>query len=294
MRDFRFGVNFGDGSNVLEFCQRAETLGFDVLLASDHLGSPAPFPLLAAAATALPDRVRFGTYVINVPFWNPALLAREFATVDRLSGGRVEIGLGSGHMKSEFDAAGIRWQPFDARADRLAATVDELGRLFADDGQQPLPVQRPRPPLLIGGTSDRLLRLAAERADVVAYGGLFQVKGAAPGTFRLATADEMDERVAFFRSHARDRAGDVESSLLVQRVEITADRRGRMKQLRAEFELSAPVEELLATPVLMLGNLDELVHQLHATRDRYGVTYFVTHNRSADALGQVIQRVRWH
>lgn len=285
MREFRFGVNVGDGGGWLDFCRQAERLGFDVLLAPDHLGSTAPFPMLAAAA-AVTERVRLGTYVVNVPFWNSALLAREFATVDQLSGGRAEVGLGSGHMKSEFDAAGIPWEPFDARADRLAATVDDLDRLFTE--QEPLPVQRPRPPLLIGGTSDRLLRLAAERADIVGYGGVFQVKGAPPGTFRLATAAELDERVAFFRAHAGSRAGDMEAGLLVQRVAITDDRRGYVEGLG----LTTPVDELLATPTLLVGTPAELVEQLHGMRERYGISYVVTHRPSADALAEVIRLLR--
>ena len=233
MREFRFGVNVGDGSEVREFARQVEDLGFDVLLAADHLGGAAPFPLLAAAA-AVTERLRLGTYVVNAPFWNPSMLAREFATVDVISGGRVEVGLGSGHMKSEFDAAGIPWEGFDARADRLAATIGELDRLFGEGGQKPLPVQRPRPPLLIGGTSDRLLRLAAEHADIVAFAGIFQVKGAEPGRFRSATAAEMDERVAFYRSARAavgGRADGQEYGLLLQWVQLGDDPRAIAEQL---------------------------------------------------------------
>ena len=288
MREFRFGVNIGDDSDILEYARRTEELGFDVLLAADHLGAAAPFPLLAAAA-AVTQRLRLGTYVINVPFWNPALLAREFATVDVISGGRVDVGLGTGHMKSEFDAAGIPWDGFNARADRLAAVVDELNRLFADGGQQPLPVQRPRPPLLIGGTSDRLLSLAAEHADIVAFSGLFQVKGAEPGKFRLVTAAELDERVAFFRSRAGDRADQLERGLLLQWVELCDNRRAAARQLRAEYGLMASVEELLDSPVLLLGSLDETIERLHWLRRQYGVSYLVAHSRSFASWSRVVQ-----
>jgi probable F420-dependent oxidoreductase len=288
VRSFRFGVNFRDDDGWLDFCRRAERWGYDVLLAPDHLGAAAPFAMLAAAA-AVTERVRLGTYVVNVPFWNPSMLAREFATVDRLSGGRVEIGLGSGHMKSEFDAAGIEWQPFDARAQRVVAMVDELDRLFADGGQEPLPVQRPRPPLLIGGAGDRLLRLAAERADTMAYSGIFQVKGAPPGTFRPATPEELDERVAFFRSHAGPRADEVEAGLLLQHVAITDDPLEYLKGLWPD----APVEDYLTSPVLLLGTLDELVEQVLALRERYGVTYLATHQPSAEAFAQVIEQIRF-
>ena len=290
MGEFRFGVNIGDGSDVVPYAREVERLGFDVLLASDHLGAPAPFPLLAAAAVAT-ERVRLGTYVVNVPFWNPSLLAREFATVDVISGGRVEVGLGSGHMKSEFDAAGIPWEGFDARADRLAGAIGELDRLFGDGGQQPLPVQRPRPPLLIGGTSDRLLRLAAEHADIVAFAGIFQVKGAEPGKFRLSTAAELDERVAVYRSLAGQRAGQQEHGLLLQWVEIGDDPRSVAERLRAEYELTASVDELLDSPVLLLGSLDQAVERLHELRRRYGVSYLVGHRRSFDGWSRVVQAI---
>src|SRR3990170_3187087 len=107
MHAFRFGTNIRDAADVAGFARWAEDAGYDSLLLPDHLGVRlSPFATLAAVAAAT-ERVRVGTCVINVPFWNPALLAREVATLDVLSGGRVELGLGAGHMKSEFDMAGI-------------------------------------------------------------------------------------------------------------------------------------------------------------------------------------------
>lgn len=292
MHPLRFGVNCGgDPDGWPEFCRWAERTGFDTLLVPDHLGSPAPFAMLATAA-AVTERVRLGTYVVNAAFWNPAMLARELATVDRLSGGRLETGLGSGHMKSEFDAAGIPWQGFDARADWLDTTIRELDRLFADDGQQPLPNQRPRPPLLIGGTGDRLLRLAAEHADIMAYAAVFQVKGAPPGTFRVAGPAELDERVAFFRDQAGDRADQMEAGLLVQRVEITDDRERRIAELKAEHDLPNPLADLMTCPALMFGTIEELAEQLHATTKRYGITYFVSHRRSVDDFAELVRHLR--
>lgn len=103
------------------------------MFATDHLGIASPFPALVAAAQAT-ERLKVGTLVLNAPFWNPALLAREIATTDVLTGGRLEVGLGAGHMKWEFDEAGIEWESFGRRAERLKSTIDELSRLFATDG----------------------------------------------------------------------------------------------------------------------------------------------------------------
>ncbi|MFC7340283.1 LLM class flavin-dependent oxidoreductase [Saccharopolyspora griseoalba] len=131
MRDFRFSYNIHGLSDLDSFaatCRRAEELGYDAVYAADHVGIPSPFPILVAAAAAT-ERLRVGTLVLNAPFWSPALLARDIATTDVLTGGRLEIGIGAGHMKWEFEEAGIEWQPFDARVRRMRETIDELGRL---------------------------------------------------------------------------------------------------------------------------------------------------------------------
>ena len=190
MGAFRFSCNFfgvSSGDAFVDKCRRAEEYGYDAVLAPDHLGAPAPFPLLVAAAAAT-ERLRVGTLVLNVPFWNPALLAREVATTDILTGGRLEVGLGAGHMKWEFDEAGIGWKPFSTRADQLATTITELERFFTTDfeplpeGAAPRPVQRrgfggSGPPLLVGGTGDRILRIAAAHADIVSVAGVYQLAG---------------------------------------------------------------------------------------------------------------------
>src|SRR5215470_20254165 len=151
MRDFRFSFNFFGITTRQAFvdqCREAEQYGYDTVFSADHLGIPAPFPLLVAAAEAT-HRLRIGTLVLNVPFWNPALLAREVATTDILTDGRLELGLGSGHMKWEFDEAGIGWQGPTARAAALERLIGELERYFSTElpkrgsgRSAPQPVQR--------------------------------------------------------------------------------------------------------------------------------------------------------
>lgn len=294
MRPFRFGFNVRHPRSraaLTDFCRTAERHGYDAALVPDHVGRnrPAPFPLLVAMADAT-DRLRVGPFVLNVGFWNPALLAREVATTDHLTGGRLELGLGCGHMKWEFDAAGIPWEPHAARVRRLAATMDELERLLGD--AEPVgndPVQRPRPPLLVAGTGDRMLRLAAERADIVGYGGVLQAPGQPPGTFRLATAAEMDERVAFFRRHAGTRADSIESNILVQHVEVTGDRRGAAERSLAEYGGELTVDELLEVPVLLLGTAREIADQVRERRDRFGFSYICVHESYMEQLAPVVE-----
>src|SRR5262245_21046633 len=127
-RPFRFGVNLLTPASAGEWrakCRRAEELGYDVILVPDHLGMPAPFPALVAAAGAT-ERPRLGTFVLNAGFWNPTLLAREVATTNALTGGRLELGLGTGYVQAEHDRAGLPFGSPRERVDRLRRTVEEL------------------------------------------------------------------------------------------------------------------------------------------------------------------------
>jgi probable F420-dependent oxidoreductase len=305
VRDFRFSVNvFGIPSReaLQERCRRAESAGFHTVFAPDHLGAPAPFPVLQAAADVT-EHLRVGTLVLNAPFWNPALLAREAASVDVLSGGRLELGLGAGHMKSEFDAAGIPWEPFGARARRMEETITELRRFFTSDlkalpgGRSPLPVQRTGfggsgPPLIVGGTGDRVLSVAARHADIIGVAGVYQVPGKPPGTFRIGSAAEADERVRFVRDRAGERATGVEWHLLVQMVVPTDDRRAAAADLLARFGTEMSVEEALETPFLLIGTPAQMAEQLRANRERYGFSYITVHEPYYEAFEPVVELMR--
>jgi probable F420-dependent oxidoreductase len=312
MAHFRFGFNvFGIRSrhDFVERCRAAEAYGYDVVLATDHLGAPAPFPTLVAAAEAT-ERLRVGTLVLNIGFWNPHLLAREVATVDQLTDGRLELGLGSGHMRWEFDAAGIAWEPFAARCERLEQAIKELGRLFGGpdyeqrtparelfDLPELRPVQRrgfggSGPPLLVGGTGDRVLRLAAEHADIVGHAGARQLEGRPPGSFALATAEQADERVRFVRERAGGRAGGLESNVLVQAVVVTPDRRAAAERLVAERMPFFTVDEALETPFLLIGTEEQIAERLRENRERFGFSYISVHEPYMKELGPVIGRLR--
>jgi probable F420-dependent oxidoreductase len=309
---FRFSTNtFGlkSQSEFAGFCRRAEDLGYDTIFATDHLGDAAPFQQVVAAAAAT-RRVRVGTMVINVPFWNPALLAREIATADILTEGRLEVGLGSGHMKWEFDEAGIAWRPYGERAELLAAAIGELGRVFAADGYEQQaalrerfgfpalkPVQRRGfgghgPPLIVGGTGQRVLRLAAESAHVVGIAGAKQVAGKPPGVFRLLTAAETDDLVRFARGCAGDRAAAIEWHILVQVVQVTDDRPAVAAELATRGSDMMTAEEIGETPYLLIGTVDEIAAQLLRNRDRYGFTYYTVHAPYLEEFAPVIERVR--
>ena len=312
MSSFKFSSNIFGLKSRDEFaamCRRAENYGYDTIFAADHLGHAAPFQAVVAAAAAT-ERLRVGTLVVNAPFWNPALLAREIATADILTGGRFEVGLGSGHMKWEFDEAGIPWESHSARADTLSATISELSRLFAGDGYQQqaelrqrlgfpplLPIQHQGfggygPPLLVGATGDRVLRIAAETADIVGIGGLFQIKGQPPGAFRLCTTAEADDRVRFARECAGERADKIEWHALTQVVRVTGDRRKEAADLAEQYRGTVTAEEILENPFLFVGTIEEMTEQIIRNRDRYGFTYYTVHEPYLDAFAPVIERVR--
>lgn len=312
MTDFRFSYNiFGLESPdaFAETCRRAERHGYDTVFAADHLGIASPFPTLVAAAQAT-ERLKVGTLVLNAPFWNPALLAREIATADILTGGRLEVGLGAGHMKWEFDEAGVEWESFGRRAERLEATIDELGRLFAADGfdQQAamresldIPVLRPvqrigfggyGPPLIVGGTGDRILKIAAESADIIGIAGAFQLKGQPPGTLRIGTAAEADERVRFARELAGERADRLQWHALTQLVVITDDRAAAAANLLERYGQMMTADELLETPFAFIGSVEQIADQVLRNRERYGFTYYTVHGPYMEIFAPVIERIR--
>lgn len=287
MTDITFGVNFHDAASPAEFGQlvrRADELGFDVLAAPDHLGAMSPFTVLAAAAM-ISRRLRLRTYVLNVGFWNPALLAREVATLDLLSEGRAELGLGAGYMKTEHDDAGLPWLPFRRRMEQLEATVTDVTRRLADPGHSPAPVQRPVP-LMVAAMSAAGLGVAARHADVVGFAGLRQVRGESPGTLTLVPAAETAERVAAVREQAGGRS--YRSDVLLQHVAIGPSPAQSAAEMAAAMTWIT-AEEILASPfVLHAETAEEGATELRRRHELYGFDSVTTHQPSMEALGQVI------
>ncbi len=283
-RPFRFGVNMisiGGRDEWAAKCRRAEQLGYDVILVPDHLGAPAPFPALVRAADVT-ERARVGTFVLNAGFWNPTLLAREVTTVAQLTGDRLELGLGTGYVKSEFDAAGLPWESGGARVSRLARMVEELDGLL-----------EPTPPLLLGGNGDRMLALAATRADIVAFAGLVLRKGATDGTLDLLSAETMDERVAYFRAAAGARLPAIEVNILDQVVAITDDRRSVADDLRVQQGFDhLSTDQVLDVPTMLIGTVAQIVEHLRAGRERYGFSYVTVLEPSLEAMAPVIEALR--
>jgi probable F420-dependent oxidoreductase len=291
-RPFRFGASLIEPAPAEEWrakCRRVEELGYDMLLVPDHLGMPAPFPALVAAAEAT-ERPRLGTFVLNAGFWNPALLAREVATTDALTGGRLELGLGTGYVRAEHETAGLPWGSPGERVEHLRRTVEELDRLLGSQEHKPRPVQHPRVPLLIGANGDRMLELTAEHADIAAFTAARPSRDSATGLAPI-TADELDERVARYRASAEGRKEPAELNLLIQMVAVTDDREAPLRPL-LERQPGLDLEQALELPIVLVGTLEEIVAQVLAQRERCGFSYLTVLEPYMEAFAPVMAELK--
>lgn len=287
---FRFGVNMvslGSREEWIAKCRKAEALGYDVIGVPDHLGLPAPMPAMVLAAEAT-ERVRLNTFVLNVPFYNPVLLARDIATVDQLSGGRVELGLGAGYVKDEFDAAGIPFPGGRRRVELVAETAATLRRLYADPGYQPRPAQAGGPPLLIAGWGDRMLRVAAEHADVIALTG---ATTADSGQLTLVGAARAADRIAYLRGLLGDRADRTEVNLLIQALIGPGERDRALKRLVPHLP-AADTEKLDEVIALLVGTPEEMAGRLRERRITHGINYVTVLEPNMEKLAPVIALTR--
>ena len=307
MKPFRFGVSVRSAQSRAEWADKArklEDLGYSVLAVPDHLTDLlAPMPALVGAAAAT-KRLRVGTMVLNNDFRHPVLTAREGATLDFLTDGRLELGLGAGHMKSEYDQAGLAFDPGATRVERLGEAVVIVKRLLegesvtfagrhyrvTDHTIHPLPVQRPRPPIFIGGSAPRLLALAAKEADIVGLTGIAFRRGGAVRDVSDWKAAVVDERVQLVREAAGDRYDCLELNALVQRVVVTDDRRTAAEELARRWDQLSP-EEIRESPYVLIGTVEQLVEDLQARRARWGISYYVIFEPYIDAFGRVVARL---
>jgi probable F420-dependent oxidoreductase len=281
----------------LDCVRRIDDQGHDVLLMPDHLGLWPPFSPLVAAAGAS-DRLRFGTQVLNMEFWNPVLLAREAAAVDVLTDGRLELGFGAGHAAVEFRAAGIAYDPPRERVARLAEAVPLVRRLLAgervdhdgryrlDDAATGLATAQSPVPVLVGGNGDRVMRIAAEHADVVGLVGFTAGTGLVHTDMSHFNWAGLAERITHVRRCAGDRFDDIELSVLVQKVEVTDDRRAAAEAFASGVDVDRDV--LLDSPFALFGPATGIADQLARLRSEHGVTYVTTFEHSAEALAAAV------
>ncbi|WP_216212004.1 LLM class F420-dependent oxidoreductase [Amycolatopsis aidingensis] len=290
-RPFRFGVTMlapAERADWVDKCRKAEELGYDVLGVADHLGMPPPFPALVLAAETT-ERIRLCTYVLNAGFYNPALLAREVAGTDQFTGGRLELGLGAGYVRSEFEAAGLPFPSGGERADHLERTVTALRGMFAGAEHQPRPVRPSGPPLMIAGQGERVLRLAARHADVIGFSGTVAGTNVAPPVF--APAEVVAERTEFAMATLGERADEVEFNVIVFRVTPGRDRSEALERLSAEMP-NLSLAQLADVPTALTGTPAQMAEQLRVARERFGFSYFTVLEPSMTDFAPVIELLR--
>ncbi|MFC9975937.1 TIGR03621 family F420-dependent LLM class oxidoreductase [Spirillospora sp. NPDC127200] len=297
MRPFRFGAVLRAAGSAAEWAAKARRLedsGFDALLVPDHLVGPrfAPLAAMTAAACAT-TRLRVGTLVLANDFRHPAVLAKEAATLDVLSDGRLEFGIGTGWMAHDYDRAGLVLDPPGVRVDRLTEAIGVLkglwrGGPFSHDGehyridgleQEPLPLQRPGPRLMLGGGGPRMLRLAAREADIVNLTLRVRADGSGPDTGD-GGPDAFRRKIDVLREAAGDRFGELELGTSVLRVGAPRD--------AAAWSAAAP-EAQLDTPQVLTGDAAQMADRLLRWRAGLGLSYFVLHHEAdLDAFAPVV------
>jgi probable F420-dependent oxidoreductase len=313
MRHFRFGVvgeSIESATELVDCARRAEELGYDTLLLRDHFVAE-PFghqlaPLIAlTAAAGATSTLRVGTLVLANDYRHPVLLAKEAATLDMLSGGRLELGLGAGWLGAEYAAAGFAFDPPGDRVSRLEESVRLLKALFEGgpvtfDGRHyqvkeldsfPRPAQRPHPPLLVGAGSRRMLGLAGRHADIVGILPKALPSGTISEDISERTPATTAQKIAWIREAAGDRFGRLELSMMISPA-ITADHRKAALQFAVERGWGTAAADLvLEMPSAFLGPVERIAELMLARREEYGFSYYVVSDRAMEAFSPVVAKL---
>jgi probable F420-dependent oxidoreductase len=290
-RKFRFGVQCSSASTAAEWRDRArkmEDLGYSTLFSPDHfIGTPlAPMVAIAMAAEAT-TTLRVGHLVLGNDYKHPAVVAKEAATMDLLSDGRVEVGIGAGWMTVDYDALGFTYDKPSVRIARLGEALTVIkgcfaGEAFDFDGEhytikgyaaEPKPVQQPHPPIVVGGGGQKLLTLAGREADIVGINPNLR-KGEVTGdAVQSAVAAMTKQKIEWVREGAGDRFDDLELQIRYFMGTITDDPLALAEAIAPGFGLEP--QEALDSGVALAGTVDTCVETLQQRREEWGVSYVV-------------------
>ena len=302
-RKFRFGIqlsNAASGDAWRDLARKAEDLGYATLFLPDHFGDQlAPVPAMQAAADAT-TTLKVGTLVFDNDYKHPVVLAKEMATIDVLSGGRVEFGLGAGWMNTDYEQSGIPQDRPGVRIARMTEGLEVIKGLWADgaysfEGEHytitgldglPKPVQKPGPPILIGGGGPKVLGIAGKYADIVGVNPSIPSGAVDADAARDAAADRVDQKLEWLRAGAGDRFDDIELNALVFVVNVTDDPDPVREMVSGFFGVTP---DLVATsPYVWIGSPAEIADQLRACRERWGLSYFVVQTDAMEAVAPIV------
>jgi probable F420-dependent oxidoreductase len=307
VRPFRFGATAGKAGSATEWrdtARRAEALGYSTLFLPDHFNDQlAPLPALATAAEAT-STLRVGTLVICNDFKHPAMVTKELATMDLLTDGRVEWGMGAGWFPFDYSTTGLAFDEPRVRVDRLVESISVMKGLFGgesfsftgehytiqDLAGTPLPVQRPHPPLLIGAARERMLRLAAREADIIGIAPSTDSRPLGSRPPLMSVTESTANQLEWVRSSAGRRFDQIELQMVAFPATVTADADHQVANLAKAFGIEPA--EVRASPHILVGSVEEICDLLEARRDRWGVSYWVVATAAMESFAPVVERLR--
>jgi len=302
-RPFRFGVMAAKARSSVEWAEtarKAESLGYSALLMPDHFGDQlSPVPALATAA-AVTESLRIGTLVFANDFRHPAVLAKETATLDLLSDGRLEVGVGAGWMTEDYTWTGIAHDRAGLRIDRMIESIAVLRGLWGDEAfsfegehytitgmnGMPKPVQAGGPPIIVGGGAKRVLSTAARLADIVGVNPNVGEGKVGPEAIASMSADATDEKLGWVRDAAGDRFDDIEISILKFVTIVTDDRDTVAGKVGGAMGMDAGT--LLASPHTMVGSAEQIADELVEQRERWQGSYVTVQSDALEAFAPVV------
>jgi probable F420-dependent oxidoreductase len=304
MHPFRFAVqqeSAPSGAAWAALARRVEALGYDVLVMPDHLGHQlSPFTALAAAAAAT-TTLRVGAFVFANDYRHPLMLAREAATLEYLSGGRFEMGMGAGWMTSDYREMGLTYAPASARVDRLEEALPIIKQLLSGEtvthhganynldrayAGVP-PIQKPRPPVAVGAGGPRMLRLAGREADIVGLTPGFNERGWP--IFSQATEKATAAKVAIVKEAAGDRFDQLEINLWVSSAGLVGSGNSLLGSARAATVKAAT--SIYGSPYVLYGTLKGVRDQLLRRRDRLGISYYTFPGRAMESMAPLVEEL---
>jgi len=308
-RPFRFGiVSHNTNASLVALVDRArqaEHLGYSTFLIPDHFGDQFDTPLALALVAQATRTLRVGSFVYANDFRHPALLAKTAATLDVLSRGRFELGLGAGWMQSEYEQVGLAFATPRVRIDRMVEGLQVIKGLFSGDpvtfagihyqvtGMRghPTPIQRPHPPILLGGSGKRILSVAAREADIVSIIPRGMVELGTMQRIDLADAGSTSvaRKVAWIREAAAERFQDLELNLFITDMALTGPRGDGVDQLAHRFALSR--EQVREIPHLLAGTIDQVAEQLRKVREQYGISYLAMFEEHMEQFAPIVARL---
>ncbi len=303
MPAFRFGVQLSKADTASawrETARKIEDLGYSTLFIPDHFEDQfGPLVALTVAAEAT-TTLRVGSLVFGNDYRHPVVLAKEVATLDVFSEGRVEFGLGAGWMTSDYQQSGIVADSAGIRISRMAESLAVLKALWSTgeatyEGEhyqvtgalgEPTPVQRPHPPIIIGGGGQRVLGIAAREADIVGVNPSLAAGYIGPEVLETTSAEYYHQRIEWIRQAAGARFDQLELQVLTFLVQVVPDRADALSRLAAA--MSVTPEQVDGSPIALIGTTTEITERLRQRREDFGFSYIVVHEAEMEALAPVV------